>query len=258
MKKSWGRHLLAALAVIIILFSTACTGSPFPSPTITGTGTVPVSSGTQVGFEETAAKVLPSVLQIEVSYGSGGAPGNPSVRASAGTGWIFREDGIVVTNHHVIDGAGTVTVIFPDGSRERAVSVLSEHGEDVAIIKISRQGLPALVLGNSSTLRIGQPVAAVGNALNLGIRLTQGIVTRLNVPVTYDSILLTGLIETDAAINPGNSGGVLINLNGEVVGVPNAGLDGPHLDIENFGYAIAINDAVPFINRLIDGLPQGG
>jgi serine protease Do len=102
---------------------------------------------------------------------------------------------------------------------------------------------------------MGQPVAAIGNALNLGIRVTAGVVSQLNVPVSYSGVSLTGLIETDASINPGNSGGVLINTSGEVVGIPSAGLEEANLDVENFGYAISINEALPVINNLIAQMP---
>ena len=85
--------------------------------------------------------------------------------------------------------------------------------------------------------------------------MTSGVVSQLNVPVSYNNISLTGLIETDAAINPGNSGGVLINLAGQVIGVPNAGLQDSNLDVENFGYAITINEAMPVINTLVSQLP---
>ena len=198
---------------------------------------------------------MPSVVEIETTYGPGGAPGDPQANSGAGTGWVFRQDGIIVTNNHVVDGARTVTIIFSDGTKVQPQSIQAEASKDIAVIKVASGNLPAVTIGDSSQLKVGQQVAAIGNALNLGIRVTAGVVSQLNVPVSYDNISLTGLIETDAAINPGNSGGILINFAGQVVGIPNAGLQDQNLDVENFGYAITINEAMPVINTLISRLP---
>jgi serine protease Do len=105
-------------------------------------------------------------------------------------------------------------------------------------------------IGDSSQLKEGQPVAAIGNALDLGVRVTAGVVSLLNVTITLSTNqTMNGLIETDAAINPGNSGGVLVTTSGEVVGITNAGLQGNNVEL--FGYAIPINDAMPVINELM-------
>ena len=85
--------------------------------------------------------------------------------------------------------------------------------------------------------------------------MTVGVVSQLNVPITVSNLSLTGLIETDASINPGNSGGVLIDILGKVVGIPNAEMNDPYLDVENFGYAISISEAMPILNNLISQMP---
>lgn len=122
------------------------------------------------------------------------------------------------------------------------------------MLKINANNLKPAALGDSSKLVLGEPVAALGNAMNLGIHVTAGIVSNLNVTITVNNFVLNGLIETDATINPGNSGGALFTLAGEVIGIPNAGLDAPNIDPENFGYAIGINNALPVINKLVSQL----
>ena len=250
------RPLLLLVAIMIVLMVLAsCTSAPALTPSPNPTSTADPSTNTVTDFVAAVQKVMPSVVEIEVTYGPQGAPGDPHAQGGAGTGWVIRGDGLIATNNHVVDGAQTVTVILPDGTKHAATAVQANPGKDLAVVKIAAQNLPAVVTGDSSQLKIGQPVAAIGNALNLGIRVTVGVVSQLNVPVSYDSISLTGLIETDATINPGNSGGVLINMLGEVVGIPNAGLEDPNLDVENFGYAISINEAMPVINNLIARTP---
>jgi serine protease Do len=259
LKRGWSGYgaLLLGLIVVTALILTACTAVPntsTPSPSSPAT-TPALNSDTPADFVDAVQKVSPSVVEIEIAYGPQGAPGDPRTRAAAGTGWVIREDGLIVTNNHVVDSAQTITVILADGTRYTSTAVQTNAGKDLAVVKIAAQNLPVAVTGDSSQLKMAQPVAVIGNALNMGIRVTVGVVSQLNVPVNYDSVSLNGLIETDASINPGNSGGVLINIQGEVVGIPSAGLEDPNLDVEDFGYAISINEALPVINNLIAQMP---
>jgi serine protease Do len=247
------------LAIVIMLaLMTACTPTTALSTSNTTVSTDKpasiVNTGLPSDFIEAIQRVMPSVVEIEVTYGPQGAPGDPTAKGGAGTGWVIRGDGLIVTNNHVIDGAQTVTVILMDGTKHITTAIQSNPEKDLAVIKIAAQNLPVAVTGDSSQLKLGQPIAAIGNALNLGIRVTVGVVSQLDVPANYDNVSLTGLIETDAAINPGNSGGVLITMLGEVVGITNAGLQDPNLNVENFGYAISMNEALPVINNLISSM----
>jgi serine protease Do len=257
MKRGWSgyRTLLLGLIVVIALAFTACTAVPNTGTGPPPTTTLASNSNTPGDFVAAVQKTLPSVVEIEISYGPQGAPGDPTSHAAAGTGWIIREDGLIVTNNHVVESAQTITVILTDGSNYTSTAVQTNAGKDLAVVKIAAQNLPAVTTGDSSQLKMAQPVAVIGNALNMGIRVTAGVVSQLDVPVSYGSVSLTGLIETDASINPGNSGGVLINTSGEVVGIPSAGLEEANLDVENFGYAISINEAMPVINNLIAQIP---
>jgi putative serine protease PepD len=184
---------------------------PVPSP-----GTTRRPSGSVAGV---AQRVLPSVVSIKVQ----GADG-----AGTGSGFVVREDGYVVTNNHVVEGAGdsgSIVVVFPDGSQARARVVGADASYDLAAIKVERKGLPALAFGDSSSVLVGDEVIAIGAPLGLDGTVTTGIVSALNRPVSAgggDAPAFINAIQTDAAINPGNSGGPLVNLAGEVIAVNSA------------------------------------
>ena len=185
---------------------------PVPSP-----GSTRRASGTVAGV---AQRVLPSVVSIKVQ----GADG-----AGTGSGFVVREDGYVVTNNHVVEGAresGAIVVVFPDGTQARARVVGADASYDLAAIKVERKGLPALAFGDSSTVLVGDEVIAIGAPLGLDGTVTTGIVSALNRPVSAggggDAPAFINAIQTDAAINPGNSGGPLVNLAGEVIAVNSA------------------------------------
>jgi len=202
---------------------------------------------------EVVALVKPSVVAINTETTSEDFFGQPYTQQGAGSGWIIDKDGIIVTNNHVVEGAETVTVTLDDGTTYTAdvSTIASDSLNDVAILKINASNLPAVEIGDSSRLRVGDWVIAIGNALGQGIRATEGIVSRedVSLQVTQDQTLYD-LIETSAAINPGNSGGPLVNLSGEVIGITNAKI--ADVGIEGMGYAISINTAAPVIQELVN------
>ena len=161
-------------------------------------------------------------------------------------------------NDHVVAGAKIIEVTLSDGRIFKVQAVRENQQKDIAVLRIAASNLPVVTIGSSSALRVGQPVAAVGNALDLGIIMTGGWVSRLNVSITYSNNLqLDGLIETDAVINLGNSGGPLMTMDGTLVGITNASLlqtpNDP--DVEGLYYAISIDSAMPVIQSLISQLP---
>ena len=167
---------------------------------------------------------------------------------SLGSGFIVHPDGYVVTNHHVIDRARQITVELLDGRKLPADLISSDPEADLAILKIhSDKPLPALELGDSSDLMIGEPAIAVGNPLGFSHTVSTGIVSALHRDLKDESgsAALSDLIQTDAAINPGNSGGPLLNAYGQVIGI-NTAIRG---DAQNIGFAIPIN-------RLRDKIPE--
>ena len=193
------------------------------------------------------AKAEPSVVTISVDLGG---------RASgAGTGVILTADGEILTNAHVVDGASTVRVTLAGESQSRSARVLgSDSGADLALLKIDgASNLPAAELGRSSALQVGDDVVAIGNALGLrgNPTVTRGIVSGLNRSLDTSDGTLTGLVQTDASISSGNSGGPLVNAAGQVVGINTAvAASSGQTSAENVGFAIAIDRALPVIERL--------
>ena len=187
-------------------------------------------------FVAVVEKVRPSVVVIETSTGDG-------------SGWIIDADGIIVTNNHVVADADSIFITLDDGRTFPAESVRTDPITDIAIIKIDARNLPAADVSDCCELKVGQPVAAIGNALGLGISLKGGWISRLNASITIDGQLLYGLIETDAAVNPGNSGGPLVNMAGEVIGITSVKL--VDIDVEGVGYAISMDTALPVIQDLV-------
>jgi len=253
-----GRWLPVSLTIVTLITLAACT--PMPStvaPAATAPGvTLEASSVPPTDFTTAVAKVMPSIVVIEVEIVTQTAAGQPTVQPAAGSGWVVDANGLIVTNNHVVEGAQTITITLADGRKFTATEVQTNAAEDLAVVKIDAQNLQAATIGDSSKLKMGQPLAVIGNALDLGTRVTGGLVSLLDVSINFpNNQTASHLIETDAAINPGNSGGVLITTAGGVVGIVNAGLSDPRIDPEAFGYAIPINGAMPIINQLISQMP---
>ena len=190
-------------------------------------------------------KVSPSVASLHTGSRQGDA---------AGSGVVLTEDGLVLTNAHVIDNARTIEVDFADGQTAEARVIGAAPEYDVALVQA--EGLTEPVtpaeLGASGDLQVGDDVVAIGNALNLGDTpsVTTGIVSALNRSIRSPSgDTLSELIQTDAAINPGNSGGPLLNAAGQVVGINTAIL----ADAQNVGFALSIDS----ITGIIDDLKSG-
>ena len=201
---------------------------------------------------DAVAKVKPSVVAITTEVVTLDLFNRPFTQEGAGSGWIIDEDGIIVTNNHVVEGAAVITVTMDDGRTfpVDTAAVFTDSLNDLAILKIDARNLPALKIGDSSGLRVGEWVVAIGNALGQGIRATEGIISRKgsSLPVSPGQTLYD-LIETTAAINPGNSGGPLVNLAGEVVGITSAKI--ATIGVEGMGYAISAETAIPIIEELV-------
>ncbi len=172
------------------------------------------------------------------------------VTEGAGSGVIISEDGYIITNHHVIDGASEVTVRLKDGTEYTAQIIGSDEESDIAVIKIDATGLQTAVLGDSSTLAVGETCIAIGNPLGeLGGTVTEGIISALDREIAIDGQTMT-LLQTSAAINPGNSGGGLFNAKGELIGIVNAKTSAS--GIEGLGFAIPVNTAKDIAEELIN------
>lgn len=167
---------------------------------------------------------------------------------SSGSGFIISEDGYIVTNHHVIEGAREISVSTYDGREYSAVLIGSEEANDVAVIKIDGSFTPVKT-GKSSSLQVGDEIMVIGNALGeLAYTFTDGIVSYLSRAVTTDSGATINMFQTNAAINEGNSGGPVYNMDGEVVGIASAKYASS--SIEGLGFCIPIDDVKAIINDL--------
>jgi len=205
--------------------------------------------------QNAAAKVLPSVVKIAVANSQG---------AATGSGIVISKDGLVVTNNHVVAGAGndaTISVMLNDGRTVPATIKGTDPLTDLAVIHVTATDLTPATLGQSGKLAVGQGVVAIGSPFGLEATVTSGIVSALNRPVTsgdeqQDSTTVFPAIQTDAAINPGNSGGALIDLAGQVVGINSAiktaggsgQSEGGNIGL---GFAIPIDQAKPIIDELV-------
>jgi putative serine protease PepD len=180
------------------------------------------------------------VLASVVSVGAGDG---------TGSGFVISDDGYIVTNHHVVRDADTIELAFSDGSREEAEIVGSSASYDLAVLRVDRDDLTPVVLGNSANVAVGDPVLAIGSPLGLEGTVTSGIVSALDRPVTaggQGEQAFINALQTDAAINPGNSGGPLVDVEGRVIGVNSAiatlGFSGASGSI-GLGFAIPIDQA---------------
>lgn len=214
----------------------------------------PESSDTTFSDEEDAlclqdiySSVIDSVVSISSMTSSG---------TSSGTGIIMSSDGYVITNHHVITGALVISVLTNDNQEFEAALVGSDEMSDLAVLKIDARGLHAAEFGDSSKLRVGDSVVAIGDPLGVQLRgtMTNGIISAINRDLTVGDRTMT-LIQTNAALNNGNSGGPLINCYGQVIGINTVKMSSYYTataSVEGLGFAIPISVAKPIIDELIE------
>ncbi len=205
-------------------------------------------------YQQVADAVTPTVVEITTESISTSATfwGGNYVTSGAGSGVIISEDGMIITNAHVVNGANTITVKLKDGTNYTAELIGIDSDSDIAVIKVDGKNLPFALTGNSDTLEVGQEVVAVGNPLGeLGGTVTNGIVSALSRAVNIDGTEMT-LIQTNAAVNPGNSGGGLFNMYGELIGIVNAKSTSTSsgTSVEGIGFAIPINSATKVASEL--------
>ena len=243
MEDSFGKQL-AALQQQVESLTPESTGN-----SVSGT----VAVGNAMTAAQVYAKNVQSVVLIEATV-TADLYGQTTTGVSSGSGFILTEDGYVVTNFHVVEGATSVQVGLHDGSAYPAALVGYDSTNDLAVLKIEATGLDPVALGSSDDLIVGDQVVAIGNPLGeLTATLTVGYVSAKERTINTDGTILN-MIQTDAAINSGNSGGPLFNMKGQVVGITTAKYSGSSSSgatIEGIGFAIPMNDVLEEIHELI-------
>ncbi|WP_248963542.1 S1C family serine protease [Sphaerisporangium perillae] len=250
------RHAVTAgvAGVLVVLSGCGLAGTPASTSTATKQTTGTAAPTTNVITEEQAyerviAQVLPSIVQI-------------NTRAGLGSGVVYDTDGHIVTNAHVVGRAKTFQVILATGGKPRKAHLVSSYPlGDLAVIRVAdHSGLTPATFGDSSKLKVGQIVLAMGNPLGLSGSVTNGIISALGRTVTEPQgegspgATITNAIQTSASINPGNSGGALTNLAGEVIGVPTLAAINPELGggaAPGIGFAIPSSTAKDVAEQII-------
>jgi S1-C subfamily serine protease len=217
-------------------------------------GIASTPSGTQIEAAtiNVVQKVSPSVVEVQ-------ARGGGTLGSSVGSGEILTTSGYVVTNDHVVHGFSQFTTLLSDGRQISAHLIGEDPHEDLAVLHISAPDLKPIAIGNSSEVQVGQFDLALGSPLGLEHSATSGIVSALNrqaiEQVDGASVVMTGLIQTSAPINPGNSGGALVDLDGQLIGIPTLAAVDPSTGVaaNGIGFAISSNRMETVVRQLTGG-----
>lgn len=268
-KKKSGKGAMAAVLVVSILcscvlgFGGGMLATKLTSDDSSGNGvkiqkvveTVSTSSdgsaGDSMSTEAIVEKTANSVVEIMTESVTTGSFSGNYITAGAGSGVIISENGYIVTNNHVIDGASTIKVTTKDGTSYDAQLVgTAAPTLDIALIKIDATGLTPATMGNSDEIKVGEKAVAIGNPLGqLGGTVTEGIISALNRDISIDGVTMN-LLQTNAEINPGNSGGGLFDDHGNLIGIVVAKSTGD--EIEGLGFAIPVNDVADVVEDLTE------
>ena len=224
--------------------------------TPTQVDTASVDTSKELSTAEIYAKYVNSCVGITVDIVSTNVFGQTVTGAAAGSGFVITEDGYILTNYHVIDGANSIKVTFDNGKEYTATYVGGEEKNDIAVIKVDATGLTPVVIGKSSDMLVGEQVTTIGNPLGeLTFSESTGIISALDRSITMSDGRQMNMIQTDCAINSGNSGGPLFNSHGEVIGIVSAkyssGSNSSSASVEGLGFAIPMDDVASMVSDLV-------
>lgn len=258
--------LLLVLMLLVPLFAVACSDSDKndeATPTsgartsalapAQGAPGAPPAVAPQPSAVDVAAKVVPAVVRVGVNCSGG----DPSECAGTGSGWLYDDSGHFVTNNHVVTLEGQVpapsnlVLTTAAGVNLEANLVGADPRTDLAVVSAQPpDGMEPLAVGDTASAQIGEPVIAIGYALDLGTTpsVTTGVISAKERQILEPQVSIYGLLQTDAAINPGNSGGPLVNYSGEVLGVNTAGIMGA----QGIGFAVSSRTLKPIVDELLD------
>ncbi|MEF9975465.1 MAG: trypsin-like peptidase domain-containing protein [Oscillospiraceae bacterium] len=268
-KKSGAKHVLAAVALVTACGvvsvgggylgaslggknSTVLYQAPPTSEanTAQGSGISANVSGGGMSVSQIAAKAGPSVVEVVTEGMQTDSFFGQRIVSGAGSGVIISEDGYIITNNHVVEGATNIKVTLSDKNSYEAKVMGVDAKTDIAVIKVDAKGLPAATIGNSDNLIVGEETVVIGNPMGtLGGSVTNGIISALNRDIVVGGQTMN-LLQTNAAVSPGNSGGGLFNGKGELIGIVNAKSAGT--GSEGIGFAIPINTAIGVATDLMN------
>jgi len=249
---------ISSIAIVsIIFFSLNSITEISPSDLIVTNGhdletvgeITPIQRVSELSLIEIFEKTEASVVQINVRFTQ--TQNNPG---SIGSGFVYSQDGYIITNHHVIDNAEKVIVTFLDGESYIAEIVGTDADLDLGVLKVESDStyLQPIKLGDSSKLKVGEPIAAIGNPFGLSGSMTSGIISQMGRLLPQNTgYSIPDVIQTDAAINPGNSGGPLLNMKGEVVGI-NTAIQSATGEFTGVGFAVPSNTVKKVVPILIE------
>jgi serine protease Do len=247
----FGFGFLVAALLVMQVITAAARGAPESFADLVeevGPSVVNITTMTKVATQIGPQGVVPEGSPFEDLFRDfGNRQGGPRNATALGSGFVISEDGYIVTNNHVIDGADEIMVEFRDGSELPAKLIGRDKNVDIALLKVeAKAALPFVDFGNSDTARVGDWVMAVGNPLGQGFSVSAGIISARNRELSgaYDDF-----IQTDAAINRGNSGGPLFNMDGDVIGV-NTAILSPSGGSIGIGFSMAANVVDPVVKQL--------
>jgi serine protease Do len=236
---------VASLATVALVRPSAAPSAASTAANQASTGQTVVQLNSSDAIVQVAAKVSPAVVTITTQSAGTLSPfAVPST--GVGSGFIYDSSGLILTNYHVVEGGGSLTVTLQDGRELAGRVVATDPDRDLAVVKIDATGLPTVAIGTSSSLKVGQLVVAIGSPLGTftdsvtsGILSATGRSITVGDPTTRQRRTMSNLLQTDAAINEGNSGGPLLDASGRVIGINTASAT----SAEGLGFAIAIDEA---------------
>ena len=253
----------AALLLALAAAASGCQQSLPPLPTADSTATQAPSGASQTSIfsgmgssdvSDVVERVSPCVVGLAVQVKKANIMGGESLVEGIGTGVIVDRSGYILTNHHVAGSAENITVVFEDGSKVPGETIWSDRALDLAVVKCEGGPYPAVELGTVESLKVGNPVVAIGTPLDLAFQhtVTAGVVSAKNrtlqVPTQEGLSFMEELIQTDAPINPGNSGGPLCDSQGKVVGINTVKVT----EAEGLGFAIPIDICLPIVREIVE------
>jgi serine protease Do len=257
----FGSRAVLLFVALVVLFAAGC--SEEGGIRERNVAQAPAQAAARVPADEPVAQVAsqvgPSVVQVNVDI-TQNTPFGPQSEEGIGSGVIYRDDGYIVTNNHVVEGATEVNVAFADGTTERAEVVGRDPRTEMAVIRVDRNDLPAAKFNEDEDLVVGQLAVAIGSPSGFESTVTSGVISGVGreFPAEFTggdpaaTSALTDLIQTDAAISPGNSGGALADRDGEVIGINVAYLPPSETGAVNIGFAIPSDTAISVADQLIE------